>query len=130
VSNFEKLKAESQEAANAFEEQFTTAGERAFIGLQERFRRGLTIPIYLEMPDGGLNIPGAESVPLYDRPMEAVTRGGLAWLNRGDVAGMPGLTPGLGGMMTIINQVDGREVSRSIVPYLPGEIKRLGLTRL
>jgi len=37
--------------------------------------------------------------------------------------------PGGGGMMTVIVEADGRQISRIIAPFIPGEVRRLGLTR-
>jgi hypothetical protein len=34
-----------------------------------------------------------------------------------------------GQMMTVIYQADGRELSRTIMPYVSGEVRRLGLVR-
>ena len=36
---------------------------------------------------------------------------------------------GAAGMMTVIVEADGRQISRLVAPYLPGEVRRLGLAR-
>jgi hypothetical protein len=38
-------------------------------------------------------------------------------------------TPGAGGNMTVVVEADGRELTRIMTPYLPGETRRMGLAR-
>jgi hypothetical protein len=41
------------------------------------------------------------------------------------VLGAP--APSAGGMMTVVVEADGRQLSRIVAPYIPGEVRRLGL---
>jgi hypothetical protein len=65
--------------------------------------------VYAETDDSG--------PPIFDTPMRRVTRSGWGWLNPGDVAGMPHLTPGAtaGGGVNLsvtINANDADSVAR------------------
>jgi len=84
---------------------------------------GGAAPEYAKGTDGFKNfgagtpviLHGWEAVVPRDQANATVTGGGGAALG--------------GGMMTVIVEADGRQLSRIVAPYLPGEVRRLGLAR-
>jgi len=80
-------------------------------------------PEYAKGTDGFVNfgkgtpviLHGWEAVVPRDQANATVTGGGGAGAQLG------------GGMMTVIVEADGRQLSRIVAPFIPGEVRRLGL---
>jgi hypothetical protein len=108
--------------------------------LTEAIGRGLTNAIEtvpaLEVPASfvwhGVNIPNpaANSFAGGTGGFRDFGSGTPAMLHGVEAVVPIGQAGGLGGgMMTVIVEADGRQISRIVAPYLPGEVRRLGLAR-
>jgi len=85
---------------------------------------GGAAPEYAKGTDGFVNF--GKGTPVILHGWEAVVPRGDA--NATVTGGGAGAALG-GGMMTVIVEADGRQLSRIVAPYLPGEVRRLGLAR-
>jgi len=85
---------------------------------------GGAAPEYAKGTDGFKNFGAGTPVILHG--WEAVVPRDQA---NATVTGGGGAAALGGGMMTVIVEADGRQISRIVAPYLPGEVRRLGLAR-
>jgi hypothetical protein len=132
-----------KEIKELLERGLPSAAEKGAAGIQNAFAsRKVTIPVEYDYGDGpptahphaapeyargtdgfvnfGKGTPvilhGWEAVVPRDAANATVTGGGAA-------------TALGGGMMTVIVEADGRQLSRIVAPFIPGEVRRLGLAR-
>jgi hypothetical protein len=81
-------------------------------------------PEYAKGTDGFVNF--GKGTPVILHGWEAVVPRDQA---NATVTGGGGPAALGGGMMTVIVEADGRQLSRIVAPFLPGEVRRLGLAR-
>jgi len=104
-----------------------------FNGLRRTLGQGIDIPVRYLPGDGGTAGPGPAPAPGPQPGPESVSGGYLNWADGttfatgGSAVGETVTGAGAPVNITVVSQLDGREVARNQIRYIPGELTRAGV---